>query len=92
MSKVYHTKEFGNRDAAFPADFDLVATVASEDLERVYFLTNHIDSPWTDNSSVEAVGDSHRSTSVGDVVVNEEGTFLCDICGWKELEETKEVE
>jgi hypothetical protein len=79
-------EEFGC-DAVFPDDYILVAIVDSEVLEKVFELTNHIDSPWWDNDGVEVVGDNHhRSTSVGDIVVTNEGTFRCENMGWHELE------
>ncbi len=85
--RVYHIDEFGKRDAEFPEDFSLVAIIAAEDLEGVWKATNSIESPWTENiECYDVFGGSHRSTSVGDVVVDEEGTtFLCDIVGWKEI-------
>jgi|TARA_R110000824_G_scaffold190282_3_gene371767 hypothetical protein len=91
MSRVYHVKseKFGARaegEAVFPDDFKLVAFVPTEDLERVHYLTNHIDSAWTDNPSVVPVDPPHRSTSVGDVVVTEDGVFKVDIFGFKELD------
>jgi len=87
MSKVYHVNDdhFRYRDGVFPDDYDLVATVESEDLERVFYLTNHVESSWTDNSGVEAHSPPHRSTSMGDVVVTEEGTFRCEMIGWKKI-------
>ena len=73
--------------AVWPDDYILVAIVDSEHVEKVFELTNHIDSPWWDNDGVEVVGDNHhRSTSVGDIVVTVEGTFRCENVGWKELE------
>ena len=91
MSRVYHVKseKFGSRvegEVVFPDDFKLVAFVPTEDLERVFGLTNHVDSAWTDNPSVVPVDPPHRSTSVGDVVVTEDGVFKVDICGFKELD------
>ena len=91
MSRVYHVKseKFGNRvegEVVFPDDFKLVAFVPTEDLERVFGLTNHVDSAWTDNPSVVPVDPPHRSTSVGDVVVTEDGVFKVAICGFHPLE------
>lgn len=86
-SRVFQVAEFGKSEAVWPDDYNLVAIVDSEMLEKVFELTNHIDSPWWDNDSVEVVGDNHhRSTSVGDIVVTVEGTFRCENMGWKELE------
>jgi len=42
--------------------------VGEEPLEWAYRATNHIDSDWTKNPGVIAVGDRLRSTSVGDVM------------------------
>ena len=87
-SQVFHVAEFGkNETAVYPDDYILVAIVDSEVLEKVFELTNHIDTQWWDNDGVEVVGDNHhRSTSVGDIVVTNEGTFRCENMGWHELE------
>ena len=94
-SRVFHVAEFGkflvetlpDSVPVFPDDYILVAIVDSEVLEKVFELTNHIDSQWWDNDGVEVVGDNHhRSTSVGDIVVTNEGTFRCENVGWHELE------
>jgi hypothetical protein len=49
-----------------------VATVDTTDPEEAFRITNHIDSDWTQNPGVRALEGSHRSTSVGDLLV--EGT------------------
>jgi hypothetical protein len=89
-SRVFHVAEFGKNypePAVYPDDYILVAIVDSEVLEKVFELTNHIDTQWWDNDGVEVVGDNHhRSTSVGDIVVTNEGTFRCEDLGWHELE------
>jgi hypothetical protein len=66
-------------------NFKRVALVEATSIDDTYRITNHIDEPWWDNQEVlKHVGDS-RSTSVGDVVVAENGaTYLCDFVGWKE--------
>jgi hypothetical protein len=89
-SRVFHVAEYGLKfvePAVYPDDYILVAIVDSEVLEKVFELTNHIDTQWWDNDGVEVVGDNHhRSTSVGDIVVTNEGTFRCENMGWHELE------
>ena len=85
-SQVFHVAEFGKPEAVWPDDYNLVAIVDSEHVEKVFELTNHIDTQWWDNDGVEVVGDNHhRSTSVGDIVVTNEGTFRCENVGWKEF-------
>jgi len=60
--------------AAWPADFTQVATVRGNSLDDAFRLTNHIDTPWTQNEDVTAcVKQPVRSTSVGDVIVDEAG-------------------
>jgi hypothetical protein len=80
MFEVYHAKQplFGfGPEQSFPADYEKVAEVEVKNnpdlpaaVEEVYFLTNHVDRDWTTNPGVKAIGNRHRSTSVGDVVIN----------------------
>jgi hypothetical protein len=53
-----------------------------------YQLTNHIDHAWWENAGVTLIGEpEHRSTSVGDVIVMDDGRVLrCANCGWDEVE------
>lgn len=78
MIRVYHHSwnsdwSFGVVGGRFPKDYSLVAQVATENLEEVFQLTNHIDSDWTLNKGVRAISGSHRSSSVGDIFVTEKG-------------------
>ena len=57
----------------FPGGFELVASVECAEVGRVFELTNHIDSPWWENAGVVEVFKKSRSTSVGDVIVDETG-------------------
>ena len=61
-SQVFHVAEFGS-PAVYPDDYILVAIVDSEVLEKVFELTNHIDTQWWDNDGVEVVGDNHHRKS-----------------------------
>ena len=89
MSLVFHRikPNFGMGEMGqFPEDFQLVAEVATEDLEEVYHLTNHIDTDWTTNAGVTPKQERVRSTSVGDVVVLQNGSrHLCASCGWEAI-------
>ena len=49
-----------------------VASVDTTDPEKAYRLTNHFERDWTQNPGVRALQGQHRSTSVGDLLV--EGT------------------
>ena len=89
MFKVYHVKNevFGNDPSSheFPQDFDHVANVDTVSIDEVFGLTNHINTVWFDNERVEVIKRG-RSTSVGDVVVDENGTaHRCEMQGWTEL-------
>ena len=85
--KVYHainpTFGFGDRPK-YPSDYKQVAIVEAEDIEEVFRITNHIDDNWENNPEVlEVIGNGHRSTSVGDIVVDENGVVnRCEIVGW----------
>jgi len=89
MIKVYHGKNFGQmalKQTQWPADYELVATVKTDDLEKAFELTNHINSIWMQNPDVTAEPGQHRSTSVGDVMVDESArTWQCGDFGWREI-------
>jgi hypothetical protein len=88
--KVYHADEptfgFGGKPT-FPEDYTLVATVECKDEEDVFRATNHIDSDWTQNTEiVELHEEICRSTSVGDVVVDEDNVAMyCAPVGWEDM-------
>ena len=70
--KVFHRKaQLFRTDARSEAHMVQVAEVNAHDLESVFSLTNHVDRAWWTNDGVTLVGPpNHRSTSVGDEVVN----------------------
>jgi len=71
---------------SFPDDYDYVADVIAPDIDEVFHLTNNIDRSWTRNPEVSATKTEFRSTSCGDVVVDENGkAFLCASVGWEEI-------
>jgi hypothetical protein len=76
--------------APFPGPgYTLVARVTAPTLGHVFQLTNTIDHPWWWNKGVEYKApnpDGCRSTSVGDVVVDEQGQACRCLCaGWSTL-------
>jgi hypothetical protein len=98
--RVYHktTPTFFDNDAVdldiFPSGFTLVAVVETDEVGRVFQLTNHIDSNWTKNPEVcpmtpAARAGQVRSTSVGDVVVEQgvgkDRRFTIDGIGLREF-------
>ena len=88
--KIYHAKNptFGfGQDPKFPEEYEEVAIVEANSVDDTFKITNHIDENWTRNPEVvELINHNPRSTSVGDVVEDEEGKFhYCDMVGWKEI-------
>jgi hypothetical protein len=88
--KVYHhrtpTFGFGPKPEFNDENFELVAEVECDHHAQTFPLTNHIDSDWTKNAGVTAHKAQCRSTSVGDVVVDEGGKrFRCLMVGWEEF-------
>lgn len=67
--------------------YRLVGAIFTDDLERLFELTNHIDGDWTMNPACKVVGvGQQRSTSVGDVVMDKHGIFwLCARVGWQRV-------
>ena len=67
-------------------DYQLVAEVDCATIEQAFELTNHIHCAWQENSEVYAYSKNARSTSVGDVVVDDNGTiYWCKDVGWEEV-------
>lgn len=66
----------------FPADFELVAEVDTDNLDEAFRLTNHIDQSWYENEDVKTIKKS-RSTSVGDVIVVSGSAYRCKSLGWE---------
>jgi len=79
----------GRCEAPSIEDYKKVALVESDNLGDVFRITNHIDSNWQTNDEViETYGDvTHRSTSVGDIVIDLENSkrYLCASMGWDEI-------
>ncbi len=72
----------------FPVGFLCVADVQANSLEECFELTNSIDRHWAENEQCTLHVDKRyaRSTSVGDVVITEEGKrYFCDSVGWVEF-------
>ena len=54
-----------------------VAHVETDSLEEAYRLINNIEVGWEQNEGVKAIGraKNHRSTSVGDILMDKDGAF-----------------
>ena len=71
----------------FPDFYDRVAIVEAQNRDDVFRIGNHIDSDWTKNPEViQCFKRPVRSTSVGDVVEDENGNkhYVAPV-GWKEV-------
>lgn len=76
-------------NAQWPGDYDHVASVEGESLEDAFELTNTIERAWYTNEGVTGRfdGGGCRSTSVGDVIVLENGeTWKCANFGWDRID------
>ena len=74
-AEAYTNKLIGDPNMALDGILEPVAVVDADEISDVFRLTNHIDSDWTKNEEVEMWSgvDTARSTSVGDVLVDERG-------------------
>lgn len=95
--EVWQTKElhsFLDPKPNFPKDYDKVAIVECVDEEDAFRATNHIESDWTKNPEVVELFKSQcRSTSCGDVLVDEDGNGLyCAPCGWDDMGKVENLE
>lgn len=66
--------------------YQLVALVEADSLDEVYALTNHIDHDWRENALVKTMSPTPtRSTSVGDVIVQDEKAWMVDRAGFRRI-------
>lgn len=94
MIKVYHNPDF--MEFVMNETVDLkklvaVAAVNTQDFEEAFKLTNHIHHDWTTNPRVIAIGDFHRSTSVGDVMEQDNEKFVVLPIGFVKLNEEGKI-
>ena len=96
--KVYHLKSdffptLETGKLSFPDQYVLAAEVKAETLEQAFEVTNHITHDWRENEEVvSTTGLSRRSTSVGDVVVDNDGQpWLCEMADWTKLAKEPEA-
>ena len=92
MIKVYHNQSSNRHLEVKPdvlrqnfKDAVHVANVDTNDLEKAFELTNHIDGPWPSNPGVEVLTEHVRSTSVGDFMVLNDHTYAVDAFGFIKL-------
>ena len=96
---IYHYRDadgrmyFGCGEPWDGAALTKVAEVEASDLDDAYMRTNHIESDWTLGEGVELVPFSgrrgenrHRSTSIGDVIIFNDRSYVVETCGFGELE------
>lgn len=95
MTIVFHVKNPTFLPNANVRDTELlpVAVFDGNDLEMAYERTNHITSEWTKTGAADMEvlnGEMHRSTSVGDIMINDEGRWLVDRVGFTRVLPEKE--
>jgi len=76
-------------DGLIEREYTLVAVVDSDDLEDGFRFTNHIEHDWSKQPAaiVTPLPGSHRSTSVGDLIVRDQATYIVKPCGFTLLGE-----
>lgn len=90
MIKIFHAKNMVDGLLGFskwPEEYEEVAHVMTDDLDKAFELTNSISAPWWLNPDViPADPMGHRSTSVGDIAVVWDGNiYRCASSGWVEI-------
>lgn len=96
---IYLNEDFGRymleKNGVNPEKLTAVAEVEAHDetskgamLEEVFHKTQNIYGSWVDAEGIENIGkdDQYRSLSVGDVVKNEDATYVVEVFGFKEIE------
>ena len=96
MITVYHNKNFldiryysseNPAELIDPTKLTRVATVATDDLEEAYGLTQNFTSSWINNKGVKSYGTGEkRSTSVGDVLWHEGKAYLVAFVGFVKVD------
>ena len=86
---VAYTNELIGETQAYLSDkLERVAVIEATGLNEVYHRTNHIDSAWHEAGvdSLEVISKDPRSTSVGDIIVDQTGkAFRVSNFGFTEL-------
>lgn len=90
VMEIWHAKEpnFGlGPDPKWPADYRKVATVKGACLGLAYARTQHVETPWYENSEVKLLvrQETVRSTAVGDVAVVRGVPHRYTTSGWCEI-------
>lgn len=90
---LYHATppDFFARQKKFDKErYTQIGEIECAGLEELFRITNHIHGPWTVNREIARLDyPAHkcRSTSVGDVAIDETGQmWRCEMVGWKEFE------
>lgn len=89
--KIYHainpTFGIGGHPEFNDNNFVLVAEMEAESLDEAYYLTNHVDRDWTTRVRKDFIvhKKDSRSTSVGDVIVQDGVAHRCEMFGWKQI-------
>ena len=95
MIIVFHVKYPTFMPVANLKDSELepVAIFHGNNLDEAYERTNHVYGDWTETGAddMTVIGNGHRSTSVGDVMVNDEGRWIVDRIGMKRALPAKET-
>jgi hypothetical protein len=80
-------KESAIREALELGEYEEVAEVDTHDKETAFRLTNHIESDWQLNDGVTAKTNKARSTSVGDLMIDDDGDrWIVAPVGFKRLD------
>ena len=75
-----------NAIAIVPDAYRKVARVQTTDLDEAFMLTNHIEHSWTENEKVGVYADRVRSTSVGDLIEDENNQWwIVASCGFTRI-------
>jgi hypothetical protein len=84
-AKIYHVKQptFFPDNSLKLEDFDLVAEIDTNDVDKAYALSQNINDLWTTHEGVTPLkGLKLRSTSVGDIIEIDGMYNRCEMMGW----------
>lgn len=74
-----------NESASKFKNYRHVANISVDDLEQAYYLTQHLENDWTENSLVHTLVGRCRSSMVGDIFIRDGSMYFVDVVGFREI-------
>lgn len=86
---IYHSKQSNFFAESLPKEsYQTVATIEASSLDEAYLKSQNIDSCWVNDPDVDSTLENCRSTSVGDIIINndENQAYMVMDIGFEKVE------